>query len=235
MLCLAAVGAANAFEDVALVTLVQRSAPDDVLSSVLGVLWGLAMTAVAVGSIVAPSIVGTVGPRTSLVVVGLVLPALALVFGRRLSQIDKTAQPTEGLELIDGIPMFAPLSLAMKERVAASLLPVPVRAGETVIHAGEPGNRFYMVGAGQFGIERAGVQLATAGPGDYFGEIALLQDVPRTASVTAVVDSMLYALGRDAFLTAVTGHPDAVARARQIAVQRRAEHIGEPRHPKGPT
>lgn len=152
ILCLAAVGAANAFEDVALITLLQRSTPDGLLASVLGVLWGLAMTAVAVGSIVAPWVVASVGDRTSLVVVGLVLPVLALVFGRRLADIDKTVQPREGLKLIDGVPMYAPLSLAIKERVAASLLRVPVRAGETVVQAGGPGHRFYIVGAGQLRI-----------------------------------------------------------------------------------
>jgi MFS family permease len=228
ILCLAVVGAANAFEDVALITLVQRSTPDDVLASVLGVLWGLAMTAVAIGSIVAPWIVRSVGDRTSLVVVGLVLPVLALVFGRRLSDIDKNVRPTERLKLIEGVPMFAPLSLAMKERVAASLLPVHVRAGETVVRAGELGDRFYIVSAGQLGIERAGVHLLDVGPGDYFGEIALLQDVPRTASVTAVVGSVLYALGRDAFLVAVTGHPAAVALARQVVTERQPEDGGQP-------
>jgi CRP-like cAMP-binding protein len=130
--------------------------------------------------------------------------------------------------------MFAPLSLAMKERVAASLLRVPVRAGETVIHAGEPGHRFYIVGAGQLGIERAGVHLLNVGPGDYFGEIALLQDVPRTASVRAVVDSVLYALGRDAFLVAVTGHPAAVALARQVVAERQPEDGGQPLHTDDP-
>ena len=228
ILCLAAVGAANAFEDVALITLLQRSTPDGLLASVLGVLWGLAMTAVAVGSIVAPWVVASVGDRTSLVVVGLVLPVLALVFGRRLADIDKTVQPREGLKLIDGVPMYAPLSLAIKERVAASLLRVPVRAGETVVQAGGPGHRFYIVGAGQLRIGRAGVHLLDVGPGDYFGEIALLKDVPRTASVTAVVDSVLYALGRDAFLVAVTGHAASVVLARQVVTERQPEDGGQP-------
>jgi CRP-like cAMP-binding protein len=159
---------------------------------------------------------------------------LALVFGRRLSDIDKTVQPTEGLKLIGGVPMFGPLSLAMKERVAASLLPVAVRAGETVIHAGEPGDRFYIVGAGQLGIERAGMHLINVGPGDYFGEIAQLEGVPRTASVTAVAESELYALRREAFLAAVTGHPQAVALARQVVTERRPENRRQPLHADDP-
>ena len=164
ILCLAAVGAANAFEDVALITLLQRSTPDGLLASVLGVLWGLAMTAVAVGSIVAPWVVASVGDRTSLVVVGLVLPVLALVFGRRLADIDKTVQPREGLKLIDGVPMYAPLSLAIKERVAASLLRVPVRAGETVVQAGWPVIASTLSALASFGSRAPGCISWTSAP-----------------------------------------------------------------------
>jgi MFS family permease len=220
MLCLVVVGAANAVEDVGLLTLLQRCCPHELLTSVLGVLWGLAMTAVAVGSIVAPAIDAAFGARTALLLVGLILPVLALASSRFLSRADAALRPVEGLELVDAIPMFDPLSLVVKERLAAALVPVPVTAKETIIRAGEPGDRFYIVQAGNFVIERRGTPVASAKRGDYFGEVALVQDVPRTASVRAECDSTLYALGREAFVTAITGHPTAIAEARRIAAER---------------
>ncbi len=87
------------------------------------------MTAVAVGSIVAPVIESTYGARTSLLIVGLILPVVALASGRWLRRIDTTLRSSDRLELVEAVPMFAPLSIAAKERVAASLAPVFVRRG----------------------------------------------------------------------------------------------------------
>ena len=213
---LAIVGAANSVEDVALFTLLQRTIPDDVLTRVLGLVWGLVMGAVAIGSIAAPVAVEIVGPQAALVAVGLILPLLTLATYRRLVEIDRAVAPAPELELIDRVPMFAPLSIALKERVAASLAPVSVAAGEIVIRAGDVGDRFYIVGGGELDIEVGGLHSA-AREGDYVGEIALLRDVPRTATVTAVVDSDLYALERAAFLEAITGHSAAHAVGLEIA------------------
>jgi CRP-like cAMP-binding protein/MFS family permease len=212
ILCLVVIGGANSVEDVAVITLMQRGAADEMLSSVLGVFWGMAMMAVAVGSIVAPAIVRAAGDRSALLLLGLILPVLALLSGRRLVHIDANFQPSDALGLVDAIPMFAPLSLAIKERLAASLSPVLVTAGTTVIHTGDPGDRLYIVRNGQLAIEQHGVQIARATDGDCIGEIALLHDVPRIASVRAEVDSNLYWLGRDAFLAAITGSAAALAR-----------------------
>jgi MFS family permease len=217
---LAVVGAANSVEDVAVFTLIQRIVPDEFLTRVLGVTWGVAMGAVAIGSILAPAVVALIGPRPAFVAVGAILPLLTILTYRRLDEIDRTvAAPPPELELIDRVPMFAPLSLAGKERVAASLVPLSVAAGELVIRAGDPGDRFYIVGEGELEID-AGGRRSTAHRADYFGEIALLRDVPRTASVKAAVDSELYALTRDDFLAAVTGHAAAHAAGERIADER---------------
>ena len=222
LVLLAIVGAANSVEDVAVFTLLQRLVPDEFLTRVLGVTWGVAMGAVAIGSIFAPAVVSLIGPRPAFVVVGCILPLLTLVTYRRLNEIDRTAAtPPPELELVEHVPMFAPLSLAGKERVAASLVPLSVAAGERVIRAGEAGDRFYIVSEGELDIDADG-RHSTAHRADYFGEIALLRDVPRTASVTASVDSQLYALTRDDFLAAVTGHAAAHAAGERVAEQRLA-------------
>jgi MFS family permease len=218
---LAVVGAANSVEDVAVFTLIQRLVPDDVLTRVLGVLWGLAMGAVALGSIAAPGIVEVLGPSVAFAVVGAILPLLAILTYRRLVEIDRAVAPAAELDLVKGVPMFAPLSIAAKERVASRLVPLSVAAGDTVIRAGEVGDRFYVVGAGALVVDAPGRRV-DAGPGDYFGEIALLWDIPRTATVTATADSIVYALERDDFLAVVTGHSAADAAGRQVAEARMA-------------
>jgi MFS family permease len=216
---LAIVGAANSFEDVAVFTLLQRLVPNQMLTRVLGLVWGLAMGGVAIGSLAAPAVVRAIGPRPAFVVVGSILPVLALLAYRKLVAIDRTVAPAPELELIDRIPLFAPLSIATKEQVAASLLPLSVAAGDVVIQAGDAGDRFYIVRDGELDID-AGGHHTTAHEADYFGEIALLRDLPRTATVKAAVDSNLYALQRADFLSAVTGHSAAHAAGEAIAETR---------------
>jgi MFS family permease len=218
---LAVVGAANSVEDVALFTLLQRLVPDHLLTRVLGLLWSLVMAGVALGSLAAPVAVDLVGARPAFVIVGSILPLLTLLTYRRLVAIDRAVAPAAELELVDQVPMFAPLSIAMKERLAARLTPLSVPAGDVVIRAGEAGDRFYIVEDGELLV--AGTTLSR---GDSFGEIALLRDVPRTATVTAVADTQLLALQRDDFLAAVTGHEAARAAGEAVAAQRLARATG---------
>jgi MFS family permease len=223
---LAVVGAANAVEDVAVFTLLQRIVPDEVLTRVLGFVWGLAMGGVAIGSIAAPALVAAIGPRAAFVAVGVILPLLTLLTWRRLVEIDRAVgAPAAELELIEGVQMFGPLPLAAKEHMAAALVPLSVSAGETVITAGDPGDRFYIVGDGEFEVLANGPR-ARARAGDHFGEIALLRDVLRTATVKAVVDSKAYALERDDFLAAVTGHPGVRDAGEAVVEQRLAAASG---------
>jgi len=220
LVLLAVVGAANAIEDVAAFTLLQRIVPDQVLTRVLGAVWGIAMGAVALGSIAAPALVDAVGPRPALVAVGAILPLLALLTWRALVEIDRTVEKTgPGLELLEQTSLFAPLSIAAKERLAAALVLVVVAEEDVVIRAGEIGDRFYLVSDGALEIVGEGVR-ATAAAGDFFGEIALLRDVPRTATVRALVESELYVLSRDDFLAAVLAHTGVRAATEQVAEQR---------------
>jgi MFS family permease len=216
---LAIVGAANSVEDVAVFTLLQRIVPDELLTRVLGVLWGLAMGAVAIGSIVAPALIALIGTATAFLAVGSILPLLTFLSYARLVDIDRTVAPPPELELIERVPIFAPLSLVQKERLAANLVEVSPVAGEVVIRVGEAGDRFYIVAEGELELDADG-RHSTLHRADYFGEIALLRDVPRTASVKASTDSRLFALRREDFLAAVTGHPAAHAAGQAVAEER---------------
>ena len=129
--------------------------------------------------------------------------------------------PASQLALIESVAIFAPLSLVAKERIASHLLQVDVAPGEVVIRTGEAGDRFYIVGDGELTIE-VGSRRVSAGPGDFFGEIALLRDVPRTATVRADTAARLYALERDDFLAIVTGNSLAHTEADAVAAERLA-------------
>jgi hypothetical protein len=207
--------------DVAGRTLLQRVVPDWVLSRVFGVLEGLYMAGVALGLTIIPPLLALLGERATFIVSGALLPLLFLLASRRLAEIDAASIiPEAQLTLLRSLPLFAPLSAPVIEHLASRLAPVEVVAGTTIVRQGDPGDRFYIVRDGEVAVSKDGRPVASLGQGDFFGEIALLHDVPRTATVTARTRVRLYALERNDFLEAVTGHPqsteaaDTVARAR---------------------
>jgi MFS family permease len=207
---LGVVGIGNTLVDVAALTLLQRSAPDEVLARVFGVIESLLVGAIGVGSIAAPLLVSVFGIRGALIVTGLLLPVLAALVWRRLVRIDsEVAVPERELELLRALPIFAPLPMVTLEHLAGSLRPVRVGPGEEIVREGEAGDRFYVVGAGEVGVKAKGQPLGTLGPGESFGEIALLRPVPRTATVVARGEVELFSLDRDEFVAAVTGHPES--------------------------
>jgi Major Facilitator Superfamily/Cyclic nucleotide-binding domain len=223
ILLLAVIGAANSVVDVSGFTLLQRTVADEVLTRVLGVTWGLAMGTAAIGSFVAPAVLSLIGLKPALLVVGAILPVLVLVTHRRLMEIDSDVAPASQLGLIESVAVFTPLSLVAKERIASHLVQVDVASGDIVIRAGEIGDRFYVVADGRLTID-TGSQSVRVGPGDFFGEIALLRDVPRTATVQANSDARLFALERDDFLAVVTGNSLAGREAHAVATQRLEEN-----------
>jgi len=207
---MAAAGAGMELGQVAGRTLLQRVVPDEVMSRVFGVLEGTYMAGLAAGSAGAAALVAAVGARWALVVSGAVPSVAALLATRRLRRIDRRwVAPTAEIELIRGIPMFAPLPEEVVERLARNLIAVDAPAGSVVVREGEAGDRFYIVRSGDLDVAVDGHTAGSVGPGRGFGEIALLRDVPRTASVVARTAVTLAALEREVFLEAVTGHPVA--------------------------
>lgn len=218
---LALVGVGNTLVDVAGFTLLQRIAPDDVLARVFGVVETVFYLAIGIGSLLAPLLVETAGARWALVAVGLFLPIVVLWRARRIVGIDADAViPVHELELLRLVQMFAPLPQLSLERLARQLIPVEAGAGTTVIAQGDEGDRFYVIDEGEVDVVADGRHIGTFRRGYGFGEIALLRDVPRTATVTSRTPVKLYALERDAFLAAVTGHSASQEAADALIVSR---------------
>jgi MFS family permease len=218
----AAAGAGRSVGDVSGRTLLQRISPNDVLSRVFGVLEGLMMLALVVGSVGAAVLIEVWGVQTALVVVGAFLPVVILMSSGRLLSIDRSAgaPDAEILRLLRAIPFFAPLPAPAMERVMADVIARDAAAGDLLIREGDRGDLFYVIVEGTVEITRGGEHVSQQGPGAYVGEIALLRDVPRTASVTAKTPLRLLALEREPFLLAVTGHPVSHEAARAVATAR---------------
>jgi len=222
----AAYGAGYTLASATSITLLQRLVPDDVLGRVMGVLEALYALAIAAGSIVATLAVATLGPRWALGVVGVGCLATVAVALPALRAIDRTADAGvshEHIALLRSLPMFAPLSVATLEEVAHRVIALEVVApGHVIITQGERGDRFYVVESGSVGVTVDGVAVPSLGPGEGFGEIALLKNVSRTATVTAETPTRLLALEREDFLATVAGYAPAHRAAGEVAAARLA-------------
>jgi MFS family permease len=225
VLCLFAHGIANPVADVAVITLLQRLVPGEVLGRVFGVVEGLYFGPFGVGTIVAAMLINWVGARWALGLCGAALPVLVFLCMPALRRIDEaTGVPERQIALLRAIPLFAPLPAQVVEPLARALVPLAVAAREFVVRQGELGDLYYIVDRGELRVQVDGQVVRSLGPGDHFGEIALLKNLPRTASVFATADSSLFSLQRDEFLAAVSGNVRSRNAAHHVADIRLHEH-----------
>jgi MFS family permease len=207
-------GAGKLFFDIATRTLVQRLLPDRLLVAVFGLQESLMMAAFALGSLAAPLLVEAVGPRGAFAIAGAFLPVVALLAYPRLRRLDADTQvPADVLRLLLDVPLLAVLPPRVVERLALDAELVTVPPGEPVITEGDAGDRFFVIDRGRVLVTRESLLLRELGPGAWFGELALLRDTPRTATVTAETTVSLWAVGRETFLAAV----GAGTRSREVA------------------
>jgi MFS family permease len=215
------IGIGNILVDVAGYTLLQRAVSDEVLARVFGVIETLYYVSAALGAILIPPLVSGLGPRWTLVITGLFLPVLALASGSRLLRIDGAAvAPARAVALLRELSLFAPLPTLALERLALHLHELDLPAGVEVITQGDVGDRYYVLASGEAEVWIDGELVNKLAPGEGFGEIALLRDVPRTATVTTIAPSELFALDRETFLEAVSSDRRSSAAADETASRR---------------
>ena len=135
-------------------TLLQRVTPEALLARVFGVLEGLTMFALAIGSVLAGTLIAAFGITWAVIVIGLLVPTLIAFAWVRLGAIDKNARPidAEALDLLRRLPIFAPLSALSIERILSELTWLEVPAGDVVIREGDPGDRFYVLAEGRVSV-----------------------------------------------------------------------------------
>lgn len=224
LLLLAVIGLGNSFVDVATFTLVQRAVPDHVLARTFGVIQMLWFGAVGVGAIAAPALIDWLGLEGALIATGTALLGLVLVLWPMVAKIDARALApgVEELRVLTSVPIFAPLPGMTLEHLAGRLVPLRLDPDTVIVREGDAGDRFYIVVEGAVEVSEYGRPISELEAGGYFGEIALIRDVARTATVTAKTPVVLYALDREDFLAAVTNHEPSAEAAEEVISARLA-------------
>jgi MFS family permease len=217
------VGSGNALEDGSMFTLIPRAVGPARAAMALGALELVAFGGTGIGAVVAPALARWPGTTAVLAVDGCVLVVLAACYAPVAARLDATMpQPAGELELVQASPIFTPLPLITVERLAASASREVHPDGTRVITEGEPGDTFYLIAEGSAAVTVHGAARPALGRGDGFGEIALLQDVARTATVTAVGSLVTLGFSRREFLAAVTGNQASLGSVRGLADERLA-------------
>ncbi len=197
--------------DIVNTTLIQRMVPDALRGRAMGILQTSSAITYSLGSLLIPLLADAIGIATVLVASG-VLTLLGVVVALVLSRTAGEPEPVDAVRLraLDQ-PLFAGMPAARLESAARRLVAVPVTAGEVIVRQGDDADRFYVIDAGSFRVTQAveGDEkvLRDLGPGEVFGEIGLLRSSPRTATVTATSDGVLYALDAAGFSELVSSGP----------------------------
>jgi MFS family permease len=213
-------GICNALVDVAALTLLQRLVPEGVLGRVLGVVEGAWWATLGVGGLGASLLAEWLGVRTALGVVGVALAGVTLAVRAAMRSVDTAATvPRDVVAVLLRDPIIGPLPTPQLECLALNAVALDVAAGGVVLREGDPGDHYFILRTGEVEVTRTDLR-RRLGPGEGFGEIALLHAVPRTATVTAVQPTALLRIDRESFLHALRGHATSAAVASAIATER---------------
>jgi len=224
VLLIGTVGLAGAVFDVTGRTLLQRSAPSDAIAGWFSILEALMDSGLALGAVLVRVAFAIGGLKAALFAPAVV--ALVLIAGlwRRIQKVDASATvPQVEIQLLRSIPIFAALPAPSLEGIARDLEALTVAQGTVVIKEGERGDCYYAIAEGELAVSRDSQLLQMVSRGDGFGEIALIRDVPRQATVIAVTDASLYTLDRELFVQAVTGHATAISAVQRVI----SRHLGD--------
>jgi len=217
ILLLALVGIGNALVDVGAFTLPARLADDAVLARTFAAFEAIITLGVGAGAIVTPLVIDAVGIRLALVLIGLLAPFAVLAAWRTLHALDDRVRVQDtDIALLQRVPMLRALPEATIEQLAAGLTRSSLPPGKLVFAEGDHGDDFYVIEQGEAEVVGDGQLIGTIGPGDGFGEIALLRACQRTASVRAVTSLTLCAVSRDGFVAAVAGYSRSMTAADEL-------------------
>lgn len=200
--------------DVLAITALQRAVSPDVVARVFGVFFALVLSAIALGALLMPILLGAFGLTSTLLIVGFSIPALSLLSYPKVRQVDRQAvgqlaaiEPR--IAIMQRLDILGGASRATLERLALSAGEETVPARQVIIQEGDEADDFFVLVGGEAEVIAAGEagvaqMLGTLTPPNYFGEIGLLARRPRTATVRAVTECSLYRIRGDEFVDALT-------------------------------
>jgi hypothetical protein len=199
-------GLGNALEDACLFTCVARLAPRGSAAQALGAVELVACSGIAVGAAVAPALSGVMEVQTAILATGVVLVALAVAWFAPFRAIDRAVLLADGAsDLLSDVAIFEPLPMVVVEHLATCLTPQEYEADQVIMSENEAGDTLHVIRSGRAKVTVRGAPRPDLGPGDTFGEIALLRNSLRTATVHAAETMTTYTLDRESFLTAIQG------------------------------
>lgn len=227
-LFLALLGIGYALTSVITKTMLQRLSPMGVMGRMFGLLEGVSLAGLALGAAAAPLVTEAVGVEPAFAVFGLAMPLMLFASWRSLTGADRRSTvPTAMIEVLRRVEAVSGMEPEALEALARGARPVTATAGQAIVREGEPGHEMYVIEAGAVEVSRAGTVVATLGASDLFGEIALMSDAPRIATVTATEPTSLLAISREAFLGALSTDPAAHLALEHLAHSRRRETLGD--------
>ena len=205
LVLLAVVGGGNALFDVACVTLLQRAVPPPLLGRVFGLLETVVVVGLGAGAALAGVAEDRLTPVATVAAMAAVLGVVTLLAARPLHRLDRhLTAPVEQVALLRGLAPFALLPTVELERLALQLLRVDLEVGQVVVQQGEPGSTYFIVEGGELEVTVDGYPVGALHRGSAFGEVALLGDGVRTATVTAGTPAVVRSMEGSVFLAALT-------------------------------
>jgi MFS family permease len=216
-----AVGVGNALVDIGVFTLPARLVPEQLLARAFGAFESLVALTVALGALITPPVIDLLGIRGALVALGLVAPTLVALSWPRLRKIDASIEHRDAeIGVLNKVSVFRPLPMPAIDSLALHVGHAHVAAGQEVFHQGDDGDRFYVIDDGEAEVIGDGRLIRTMGPGDGFGEIALLHHTVRTTTVRARTPLELYTLDRRHFIPAISGYQSSAREAHTLVDDR---------------